>query len=150
MKYPNYMSEDAAKLIVQWKSQLDKIIAIEKTIVDANLTILYAQYDIMSEELIVSPLLELREYGNDGEKTPHILMPRYLATQSFEFYWAELSGVDLFLQSLINYGDSFIGKEIITSVSPKEHDNLYYRMNIVLRKFLSYHYVTTPSVLNKI
>lgn len=150
MKYPKYLSDDAAKLIIQWKTQLDKIVTTEKTIVDTNLSILYSQYDIMSEELIVSPLLEMREYEINDKRMPHIMMPRYLATQSLEFYWAELSGVDLFLQSLINYGDHFKGEEIIASISSRDYNNLYQRINIVMRKFLSYQYVTSSSILDRI
>lgn len=148
MKYPKYLSEEATKLIAQWKSQLDKVVAIEKTIIDANLSILYSQYDIMSEKLMVSPQLVMSEYKIDGRLTPHVMMPRYLATQSFEFYWAELYGVDLFLTSLIKYGDQFTGQDIVSSISNGERDKLYQRVNIVLRKFLSYQYVTSPSIFN--
>lgn len=150
MKYPKYLSEDATKLIAQWKFNLDKIFAIEKAIVDINLSILYSQYDIMSEELVVSPLLVMREYEIDNKRIPHVMLPRYLATQSFEFYWAELYGVDLFLTSLIKYGDQFKGHDIVSSISNGDCEKLYQRINIVLRKFLSYQYVTSSSILHRI
>lgn len=146
MKYPDYLKEIAKKKQEEWENNLEFIIKTEEDIIRNNLEILYHSYDIMNKKFIPSPLLTLFQINQNGIFVPHIVMPKYFATQELEFYWAELIGVDTFISSLSKYGEPMSGLEIVEESSKKSlntSNTFYNKLNTVLRKFLSYQYITT-------
>lgn len=145
MNYPLYLASDAKYFLNKWQSEIGRIRETEVCIVRQNLKMLYSSYNVMDISIIHSPLLELRSYLVGDKITPHVILPKYIATGNLEFYWAELSGVDLFLTSLCKYNHPISGNEIhriACDTTDMKQDRLYSRLNVVIRKFLSYQYIS--------
>lgn len=144
MRCPDYMEDDANSLISNWKSIEAEIKNKEQIWIRKSLETLYNYEDVLEFSIRPNPYAVIRDYIVGNKKQPHIMMPKFLATQNLEFYWAELNGVDLFLVSIFNYENKISGNEIMNfciadSIKNKQH--LISRMNIAIRKFLSYQYV---------
>lgn len=145
MFYPEYMMKSVKQLQEKYALDEKEIIQNEKKWITESLTALYDKYDVLDIKFIANPYLRIYDKVIDGVTEYHLFMPKYFATQEMIIYWSKLKAVDLFMNSLSQYNAPISGNEIIEitfSNNPNVNINrLKERMNIVIRKFLSYQYL---------
>lgn len=143
------MFNDAMFIKEQYKLKLDEIIPNEELWAKQNLQILYNFNNVLGVKIRHNPYIEIRNYGNGDNLEQVLFLPKYLATQSLELYFAVLKGVDRFITSIVEYANPITGEELLELLySTNDNNNmetLKFRMNIVFRKFLSYQYL----IINK-
>lgn len=145
MYYPEYLKSEVEKLHDLLATDMDIFINREKLWIEKNLSLLYKRYEVLDAKLRVNPYVKIIKH-DDGNKISHnLIIPKFMALQELVIYWWALDGVDLFIESLYNYGGSITGKEIVElscqDDARVDRCRLEERLNIVIRKFLSYQYL---------
>lgn len=145
MNYPEYLKSEVEQLRNCLGQHKDEFMQKERKWVHGNLSLLCSRYNVLDVKLKVNPYMKIVDYRDADKVKYNLIIPKFLALQEIVIYWWVLDGVDLFIRSLYNYGESVTGREIVElscgNDSNFDRIRLEERLNIVIRKFLSYQYL---------
>jgi len=130
------------------KNNLENFIMREENWVKNNLTFIYSK-ESCNVQLRINPYYQLINCSiEDNGSTitrEYILLPRYLALKELHIHAGWLDNADLLIKIMINYCDSFTYNEItdkvLSSSNPDRREELNTRLQVMIRKFLSYQYL---------
>jgi len=129
-------------------SDLEDFIIQEEKWIKNNLTFIYSK-EVFNIQLKINPYHQLIKYSIENEDAittrEYILLPKYLALKELHIHAGWLDKADLLIKVFINYANSFTYDEIIEKIlnnsDPNRKDELYVRLQLMIRKFLSYQYM---------